>query len=99
MRPLLETLFARRAQAVIPPPVGAEIAGAVPVVTSFTFGLADPRLFPKADLARATAEVLAEDGDAALNYGGTFAGLIEVVQQLMRARGVEAQPENLIHLR
>jgi 2-aminoadipate transaminase len=52
MRPLLETLFARRAQAVIPPPVGAEIAGAVPVVTSFTFGLADPRLFPKADLAR-----------------------------------------------
>ncbi|WP_099813151.1 MULTISPECIES: PLP-dependent aminotransferase family protein [unclassified Synechococcus] len=96
MRPLLETLFARRAQAVIPPPVGAEIAGAVPVVTSFTFGLADPRLFPKADLARATAEVLAEDGDAALNYGGTFAGLIEVVQQLMRARGVEAQPENLL---
>ncbi|MFS8879654.1 hypothetical protein NW853_03055 [Synechococcus sp. H55.11] len=54
------------------------------------------RLFPKTDLARATAEVLAEDGDNALNYGGTFAGLIEVVLQLMPARGVEAQLENLL---
>lgn len=95
-RPLLQTLFAQRAQAVIPSPFGAEIPGAAPVVTSFTFGLADPRLFPKADLARATAEVLAEDGDNALNYGGTFAGLIDVVLQLMRDRGVEAQPENLL---
>ncbi len=95
-RPLLQTLFAQRAQVLISAPFGAEIPGAVPVVTSFAFGLADPRLFPKTDLARATAEVLAEDGDNALNYGGTFAGLIEVVLQLMRARGVEAQPENLL---
>ncbi len=58
MRPLLGDPVARRAQAVIPPPFGAEIPGAVPVVTSFTFGLVDPRLFPKADLGRGIAEVL-----------------------------------------
>jgi 2-aminoadipate transaminase len=94
--PQLQSLFAERAQALIPPPFGAEIPGAVPVVTSFAFGLADPRLFPKADLAQVTAEVLAEDGDDALNYGGTFGGLIDLVLQLMQARGIQAQAENLL---
>ncbi|MCJ2542630.1 PLP-dependent aminotransferase family protein [Thermostichus vulcanus] len=96
IRPQLHSLFTERAQTLIPPPFGAEIPGAVPVVTSFAFGLADPTLFPKAELAQATAEVLAEDGDDALNYGGTFAGLIDLVLQLMQARGVKAEPENLL---
>ncbi|MEN9230280.1 MAG: PLP-dependent aminotransferase family protein [Thermostichus sp. DG02_5_bins_236] len=96
IRPQLHSLFAERAQTLIPPPFGAEIPGAVPVVTSFAFGLADPTLFPKAELVQATAEVLAEDGDDALNYGGTFAGLIDLVLQLMQARGIKAQTENLL---
>ncbi|MEN9202444.1 MAG: aminotransferase class I/II-fold pyridoxal phosphate-dependent enzyme [Thermostichus sp. DG02_2_bins_29] len=66
------------------------------MVTSFAFGLTDPALFPKAELAEATAAVLAEDGENALNYGGTFSGLIDLVLQLMQARGMQAWAENLL---
>lgn len=51
--PQLHRLFAEYARVLISPPFAAEIPGAVPVVTSFVFGLADPTLFPKAELAQA----------------------------------------------
>ncbi len=95
-KPQLSSLFASRAKTFSTPSFGAEIPGPVPLVTSFAFGLADPLLFPKQKLAEATTQVLEQEGDDALNYGSTYTGLIEQVLQIMRQRGVEATPENVV---
>jgi 2-aminoadipate transaminase len=63
---------------------------------SFSYGLADPALFPRADLAAATAAVLEEDAAAALNYGPSFAGLREQIVVRLRAQGIEAEDDNLL---
>ncbi|RCJ27519.1 hypothetical protein A6770_25595 [Nostoc minutum NIES-26] len=39
------------------------------ITVSFAYGLADPNLFPYADLAAACAAVLAEETATTLNYG------------------------------
>lgn len=65
---------------------------------SFASGLPDPALFPVAELRRVTAEVLAEDGPAALQYGPAegYAPLRELVAELLCARGLRAQPEQVL---
>jgi 2-aminoadipate transaminase len=63
---------------------------------SFAYGLADPDLFPRAELLAATAAVLNEDAAAALNYGPTYAGLREQIVARLRAQGVEAEDENVL---
>jgi 2-aminoadipate transaminase len=65
-------------------------------IISMAYGLADPALFPRAELLAATAEVLEHDAAAALNYGPTFAGLREQIVARLRAQGVEAEDENVL---
>ncbi|WP_257237026.1 hypothetical protein [Nostoc sp. 'Peltigera malacea cyanobiont' DB3992] len=60
-------LFAERARNLAPPTYGTELTKIVSV--SFTYGLADPILFPHTDLAAASAAVLTEEAPIALNYG------------------------------
>ncbi|NTW96998.1 MAG: PLP-dependent aminotransferase family protein [Oscillochloris sp.] len=93
--PSLDSLYAARARGALPPLQGAAQAARVPLL-SLTFGLADPALFPRVELAAATANVLADDAPDALNYGPSFAGLTEQVLARLRAQGVEAGPENIL---
>jgi 2-aminoadipate transaminase len=92
---LLDDLFAARARDVPSPLFGPAPPGRTPLI-SFAYGLADPALFPRADLLAATAAVLEEDAAAALNYGPTFAGLRDQIVARLRAQGVEAEDENVL---
>jgi DNA-binding transcriptional MocR family regulator len=60
---------------------------------SLAYGLADPALFPHADLVAATAAALDQDGATALNYGPSYAGLTELIVSRLRAQGIEAEAE------
>lgn len=93
-RPRLSDLFAPRARQVALPSFGAEIPGPVPLVTSFSFGLADPQFFPRSALAQAAA--IAVQDDDALNYGSTHEGLINRVVQIMARRGIPTTPEQVL---
>lgn len=68
-------LFAERAKNLAPPTYGTELTKIATV--SFTYGLADPTLFPHADLTAATADVLAQEAAIALNYGPPSAQLYQ----------------------
>ncbi|MDQ3918963.1 MAG: PLP-dependent aminotransferase family protein, partial [Acidobacteriota bacterium] len=61
-----------------------------PEVISFAGGLPAPEVFPVAELARAHAEVFAEEGAPACQYGTTegWRPLREWIAARMRARGV-----------
>ena len=63
---------------------------------SFAYGLADPALFPRAELLAATADVLDHDADLALNYGPSFAGLRDQIVARLRAQGIEAEDTNVL---
>jgi DNA-binding transcriptional MocR family regulator len=63
---------------------------------SLAYGFADPALFPREELAEATAAVLADDAARALNYGPTFPGLVEFVADRLRQRGIPAAPERVL---
>lgn len=89
----IEDLFTSRARLVPVPPVGP-IQGSTPLL-SLAFGLADPMLFPCADLLAATSELLSNDV-AALNYGPPYAKLTEQVVARLRARGIPAEPNNVL---
>jgi 2-aminoadipate transaminase len=91
----LNDLFATRAQDVPAPMYGPLQEGRATMI-SFAYGLADPALFPRADLVAATAAVLDEDAAAALNYGPSFAGLREQIVARLRSQGVEAENENVL---
>lgn len=91
----LEDLFATRAQDVRPPMYGPSQPRDHDMI-SFSYGLADPDLFPRADLLAATAAVLEEDAAAALNYGSSYAGLTEQIVARLRDQGVEAESENVL---
>jgi len=91
----LDDLFAARAQNV-PAPLYGPVQPRNPDMISFAYGLADPDLFPRADLLAATAAVLKEDAAAALNYGPTYAGLREQIVARLRAQGVEAEDEHVL---
>jgi 2-aminoadipate transaminase len=91
----LHDLFAERARHVPPP-----MYGPAPVrngtLISFSYGLADPDLFPREDLLAATAAVLAEDAADALNYGPSYPGLRGQIIERLRAQHIEAEMENVI---
>jgi 2-aminoadipate transaminase len=91
----LADLFAARAQAV-PAPMYGPIQPRDSDQISFTYGFADPALFPRADLVAATAAVLEHDAAAALNYGPTFVGLREQIVARLRTQGIEAEIENVL---
>jgi 2-aminoadipate transaminase len=91
----LHDLFAARARDIPAAMYGpAPSRGAKRI--SFDYGLADPDLFPRADLLAATAAVLDDDAAAALNYGPSFAGLREQVVARLHAQGVEAEDDGVL---
>lgn len=90
--PQLDDLFTARARHVQPSMYGPSQSELI----SFSYGFADPALFPRADLVAAADAVLAEDIDGALNYGPSYAGLNSVVAQRLRWHGVEADEENIL---
>ena len=79
-------LFAERARNIAPPTYGTELTKITTV--SFAYGLADPILFPHADLAAASAAVLAEEAPIALNYGPPSAQLYEQIILRLQAKGI-----------
>ena len=88
----LNALFATRAKTV----ADAQSWGDEPEGTiSLAYGFADPVHFPVKQLVDATAEVLAEDVNGALNYGPTYPGLIKLVVDRLNKRGISwATPAN-----
>ena len=91
----LDSLFAERARDV-PAPMYGPSQPRNPDMISFSYGLADPALFPRADLLAATADVLERDAAAALNYGPSFAGLREQIVVRLRGQGIEAEDDNVL---
>src|SRR6266511_3690523 len=91
----LDDLFTVRARNV-PVPMYGPVQPRNLDMISFAYGLADPDLFPRADLLAATAAVLEQDAAAALNYGPTYAGLREQIVARLRAQGAEAEDENVL---
>jgi 2-aminoadipate transaminase len=91
----LNDLFAARAREVQTPLFGPAPARRADMI-SLSYGLADPALFPRAELLAATAAVLDEDAAAALNYGPTYLGLREQIVQRLRDQGIEAEDENIL---
>jgi 2-aminoadipate transaminase len=69
-----------------------------PDVLSFAGGLPAPEAFPVEALARAHAEVLADDAGAALQYGATegYGPLRAWVAERMKRRGLPAAPEEVL---
>ena len=91
----LEELFAARAQTVSAPMYGPAQPRNTDMI-SFVYGLADPELFPRADLLAATAETLEQDAAEALNYGPAYAGLRDQIIARLHAQGVEAEADQVL---
>ncbi|MEH1909558.1 MAG: PLP-dependent aminotransferase family protein [Nostoc sp.] len=87
-------LFAKRARNLTPPTYGTELTKILNV--SFAYGLADPILFPHADLAAASATVLTEEAPIALNYGPPSSQLYEQIILRLQAKGIAADRDRLI---
>jgi 2-aminoadipate transaminase len=87
-------LFAERARNLTPPTYGTELTKIITV--SFAYGLADPILFPHADLSAASAAVLAEEAPIALNYGPPSAQLYEQIILRLQAKGIAADSDRLV---
>ncbi len=90
----IDDLFADRAKQASPSLYGPMQGG--PEQISFAFGLADPALFPRDELVAATAAVLEQDADGALNYGPSYAGLRQQITARMRSQGIEAEDDNIM---
>ena len=69
-----------------------------PEVISFAGGLPAPELFPVEELKRVTAEVLEENGTAALQYGPTegYGPLREQIAKRMEKVHVDITPEDIL---
>ncbi|MEN9937657.1 MAG: hypothetical protein RLZZ387_4236 [Chloroflexota bacterium] len=91
--PALDDLYAARARTLLPAPVWPE---APDDAISLNYGFAAPELFPIKDLHEAIGEVLYEATDAALNYGPTAPHFVQLIAERMRARGVAAEPQNIL---
>ncbi|HYG63191.1 MAG TPA: PLP-dependent aminotransferase family protein [Thermoanaerobaculia bacterium] len=65
-----------------------------PGVLSLAVGLPAVELFPAADLARVTSDLLARD-PGALNYGIPYQPLKARIVEMMAARGVDCRPEQV----
>src|SRR5262245_16343196 len=90
----LDDLFAARARDVSPPMYGPTPPRHSDMI-SFSYGLADPALFPRADLLAATDAVLKEDAAAARNYGPSFSGPGAQVVARLRSQGRVAEADTL----
>ncbi|MGQ9481685.1 aminotransferase-like domain-containing protein [Chloroflexus sp.] len=91
----LEALFAGRVRDVVPPLFGAAGEPVRPLI-SLSYGLADPTLFPRAELMAAAAEVLAYEAAESLNYAMSYPGLTDQIVARLQAEGVAAQPEHVL---
>jgi 2-aminoadipate transaminase len=92
-------LYARRAAGMSASEVRALFAVAArPDVVSLAGGMPFVQAIPPEDVLRVVAEVLAEDGAAALQYGGGQgrASLRERLVPLMAEEGLEADPEDMV---
>ncbi|QSJ18520.1 PLP-dependent aminotransferase family protein [Nostoc sp. UHCC 0702] len=87
-------LFAERAKDIAPPTYGTELTKIITV--SFAYGLADPTLFPHADLAAATVAVLAEQAPTVLNYGPPAALLYEQIISRLQAQGIAGDRNSVL---
>lgn len=69
-----------------------------PDMISLAGGNPAPECFPSADLAVITERIIREHGSTVLQYGGTpgIGALKETVIRMMKARGIEAPPEEVI---
>ena len=69
-----------------------------PEMISFAGGLPSPDSFPVEDIKRVTAEVLEQEGRAALQYGTTEgdAGLRALLAERHKKDGLELAPENIL---
>jgi 2-aminoadipate transaminase len=92
---LLEELFAGRAKQGRAPIYGAAQAAHVPLI-SFSYGLADPTLFPHKELVAAVATALEDDLNGALNYGLSYRGLTKQIVERLRVQGVEAEEDQIL---
>lgn len=89
----LTDLFTPQARELVPPMYGPPPqAQDVPII-SLAYGLADPALFPNEELLEAAAAMLADDADAALNYGPNAPQLTTLVAERLRREGVAAHEE------
>jgi 2-aminoadipate transaminase len=69
-----------------------------PGMISLAGGNPAPECFPSAEIADITAGIIREKGDSVLQYGGTpgVGALKETVIRMMKARGIEAAPDEVI---
>ena len=65
-------------------------------LTSFSFGLADPTMFPREEMVDAVTHIMANDGPAALNYGVTHKVLVDQIIERLARQGVTAKPEQVL---
>jgi 2-aminoadipate transaminase len=91
----LSDLYAQRARDMATRILGAAQQGRAAEI-SLAFGLADPAFFPTEELAEATADVLAERTDAALNYGPPSRELIEQIAARLRLQGIPAEVDQVM---
>ena len=92
----LADLFTPRVRELLPPLWGPSAAsGAMPII-SLAYGLADPIVLPREELVEATAQILATDIDAVLNYAPVAAELVTQVAERLRREGVDAQEQQVI---
>ncbi len=91
--PALADLFAARAKNIGPAQIWPD--GPTGVI-SLSYGFAGPEMFPVEALTTAAAEVLSEDTDGALNYGQSYAGLVELVAARLRSQGTQTQFDNVL---
>jgi DNA-binding transcriptional MocR family regulator len=91
----LTDLFATRVREIVPPLFGAAGEPVRPLV-SLAYGLADPALFPRAELMAAAAQVLAYEAAESLNYAMSYPGLTDQIVARLQAEGVDAQSEHVL---
>jgi len=89
----LDDLFTPQARALTPPMYGPPTQPEGVPLISLAYGLADPALFPHEELIDATAQILATDLNAALNYGPNAPALLALVAQRLRHEGVDAHEQ------
>lgn len=87
-------LFTQRAKNIAPPTYGTELTKIITV--SFAYGLADPDLFPHADLAAASVAVMEQEAPNALNYGPPAPLLYEQIIQRLQTQGIVADRDRII---
>jgi len=69
-----------------------------PEIISFAGGIPDPSLFPLEEIKKVAEKVLAEEGRRALQYNSTegYLPLRNKITLLMKARGIQAGPDNVL---